>query len=430
MTDAVIGLIDTFGSNLKRWPSSARADYEAAKGDRSVKRAMKRAKRLDARLKKWKDDKEGAEIKADEEDEASGHTDHGDDRSEGGAGGDEPPAPEVSRELMEMLAGAMDEVEDTGDLLMGLISAMVADEFKGQPYIEYTRELDEIELVKPYPDADVAEMEEKVRKVSGVMSKDLQRIITARSLAVMQPGLRKGRINPSALHRMEVNDDRVFRKKVENKSNDVAVSLLVDCSGSMNGKRFELAMDAAWAFADVLDRLNIKCEVLGFTTHGRKEVDVEGFKKFCKMLGRTTYTVRSEPLYMPIAKEFGERFGLESKKRMATMRSWEWQSNNLCQNIDGACVRIAAMRLFAQPAKRKLLMVFSDGSPCSGMDGTVLATDLRKAVRDVEAMGIETIGVGIIHPSVKSFYPKNFSVDTLADLPAKVIGELKTFLTR
>jgi cobalamin biosynthesis protein CobT len=73
------------------------------------------------------------------------------------------------------------------------------------------------------------------------MQKSLERIIVARSMATWQPTQRSGRLHSASLARLACNDCRVFRKKIEGKSRDVALELVIDCSGSMGGARIHLA---------------------------------------------------------------------------------------------------------------------------------------------------------------------------------------------
>lgn len=420
MTSSVIDLIDAFGSRLKRWPEEARARFEAEKHDPKVRRHMKRARKIDKRLSEWKEDKDGAEIPD-----------------------DTPPPPAAEPEPvpmgMEEAEPDFGEIPDVAKALQAIIADMMTQTFSDQEYIRYTSDYDLIEVVEPAKWADPAKLEEKVNKIASVMQKDLQRIVTARSLSVMQPGLRRGRINPSALHRMEVNDDRVFRKKIENQSKDVAVSLVIDFSGSMHGAKYQLAIQSAWAFAAALDALNIKSEIIGFTTYMRDgdggyfgsggKMEREGVA-FAKSIGKSSHSVQWEPVFMPIMKTFDERFGMEQKRRMATMYDARWYDRKLMNNIDGTCVQIAAKRLAQQPAKRKLMMVFSDGQPAGHMDNDILWSHLKKVIGEVEAIGIETVGVGIMSESVEQFYPKNFVVRNIQELPAKVMGELKNFLLK
>jgi cobaltochelatase CobT len=151
---------------------------------------------------------------------------------------------------------------------------------------------------------------------------------------------------------------------------------------------------------------------------------------FARSVGADPSAVRWEALYHPLFKEFGERFSLEQKRRFATAYDHTWQGQNLLQNIDGASLLEAAKRVLMRPEKRKLMIVFSDGEPCSNMDNYTLDAHLKKVVPEIEKNGVEVIGVGIQTTSVNRYYKKAFVVNNLQELPAKVMGELKTFLLR
>ncbi|MFH4376904.1 cobalamin biosynthesis protein CobT, partial [Acinetobacter baumannii] len=94
------------------------------------------------------------------------------------------------------------------------------------------------------------------------------RAIQARSKSVWENGLKQGKLNSSSLARLaSTGDCRIFRKRVESKTKDVAVSLVVDMSGSMCGSKIHTAAAASYALSNVLDRLKIPHEVICFTTH-------------------------------------------------------------------------------------------------------------------------------------------------------------------
>lgn len=478
MLGEVKKLIDTYGANLKRWPDAVAGLFPGASADAETQEYLKEARRIDKALANWTEDEDGARIEdedgePDEEpgegdDEGEGDEDGGEDPfdddheredddsdgdSDGDGGGDEvdgggeagesldteyAPPPELTTadiEAIEALEAALEDIEDTDAMMAEVIGRLVKTEYSDQKFLEYTRDFDRIEPIEVAKDIDVEEIEEQVRKVSSVIQKDLQRIITARSQSVFQPGLRRGRLNPSALHRIEIEDDRLFRKKVTNESKDVAITLLVDFSGSMRGPRIRLALMVAWCFAEVLDRLNINSEVIGFTcrrpgTYGDHMAIQAEAAKFAKSVGADAISVRWEALNMPIIKGFGERFTLEQKKRIATAWTDHYQRHNLDQNIDGACLKTAAIRLLQQRQVRKMLIVLSDGEPCSYMHGGVLHTHLHDTVKEVTAAGIDLVGVGIQTDSANRFYPKSFRVNNLGELPSKVVGELKRFLTQ
>jgi len=473
IANEVYDLIDALGTHSGRWPEAVREDVNRLiASDPALKAHFDAERRLDDQLSAWEEGEDGAGIEdeegedhreGEEEEDEDGDSDEeaadaeaddadigveapdsdeksdaksapsdGDGDEEDGEKDDPGDDGETVSDAIAEAFAEMGEIGDMDGAMSEIISKMAVGMFSKEKFVEFTRDYDLIEKIEIDPHVDVDKIEQRVQKVSATMQKDLQRIITARSQSVKTPGQRSGRVNVSSLHRLEINDDRVFFRRQVSNTKDVAVSLVVDASGSMKGSSFQLAVESAWAFSQVLDKLGIANEVIGFTTRCWTLPDgfAEAFRAFCKSIGKNSYQVRHEPLYMPIFKDFSERFGLEQKRRFATAHSSEWQCGHLNQNIDGASVLVAATRLLQRPEKRKLMIVFSDGAPCAGMDMGILDSHLKDVVKEIEKNGVETIGVGIEDANALKFYPKAFMVNKLAELPAKVMGELKKFLTK
>ncbi len=64
--------------------------------------------------------------------------------------------------------------------------------------------------MKHYQDAWLTNLDERTRQSVGVMQKDIQRMMAARSQSVKVPGFRTGRLHTAGLHRLAAGDDRVF----------------------------------------------------------------------------------------------------------------------------------------------------------------------------------------------------------------------------
>ena len=101
----------------------------------------------------------------------------------------------------------------------------------------------------------------------------------------------------------------------------------------------------------------------------------------------------------------------------------------LLNDSDGGLAVWAAERLLAQRARRRILMVLSDGYPATG-DGNpaILRTDLRARVDALRERRVELIGVGILDDSVEAFYPVSSVVEHLHDLPAAAFSVLSDTL--
>jgi cobalamin biosynthesis protein CobT len=88
-----------------------------------------------------------------------------------------------------------------------------------------------------------------------------------------------------------------------------------------------------------------------------------------------------------------------------------------------------ADRLLAQRAKRRILLVLSDGYPATGEGHPlILKTDLLARVKRCEQAGIDLIGIGVLEDAVETFYPNNVVVRNLEDLPATVFEALQNIL--
>lgn len=353
----------------------------------------------------------------------SRETDDGDDDTPiSGTSSDDSEDPPVDEDLMSALEESMSKV-DFDDAIAEALTKMSAEGAKEADYLVYTTELD---IVEPMPvprglaDGHMKIMMDSVDHMIGPLQKDLERAVAARSAATWSAGHRSGRLHPSALARLTVfNDDRVFRRRHVNDSKDVAVELLVDCSGSMTGSKIKTAAYAAYGLSSVLDRMMIANEVMGFTT---KEMMPSEMSKEARELG--VRYARNEGLYHPVLKSFNERMTSETKRRFSALPTVNW----LSENVDGESVQFVANRLMQRREKRKILFVLSDGQPACPGDFTQLTCHLKKTVKAIEASGIDVIAIGIESDAPRHFYKKNVVLKDVASLPTVVMAELKKLM--
>jgi cobalamin biosynthesis protein CobT len=230
----------------------------------------------------------------------------------------------------------------------------------------------------------------------------------------------RGMINARSLSRLacDPNYRRPFKELSRVETNNVAVEILIDMSGSMHGSRIETAKMTAIALAEALNQLQIPFEVTGFhSTHdsklsrwasGRDHSDLRRFNRVHEVL--ETHVFKSF--------ESAQMSGLEKI---------------FCghQNPDGEAVKWAANRLALMRQKRKILMVLSDGQPATGEgDRSILRGDLYRTVKKIIKSGMEVVGIGIQTTSVKEFYPDHVVINRLEDLPKEVIAKLAKIIAR
>ena len=359
---------------------------------------------------------EAAAGESDEEgDELPDHDDHSATGSED----------ETDEEPEEDLSDLFEEGHDFDEDLSRALTEVAAGEIEKSAYQIFSTDWDMIEPApKATNDASIEAMVEKTQHMVSGIQKGLERAIAAKARKTWNPGQRRGRIAPGALFKTAVGDDRVFRQRYETQAKNTAVSLLVDCSGSMSwGDKIGTAGMAAFALSSTLERLKIQHEVIGFTTrHSRSMVSA------MKAEGMGIDYARKQALYMPVFKGFGDRLDVEAKSRMAHLTETschEW----LRENVDGECLQIAARRLKAQRAERHLLIVLSDGSPACPGNWPQLCSHLKESSTKLRSdAGVEVVGVGIQDRNVTKFYDRHVVLTDLADLPTTVVGELAKVL--
>ena len=357
----------------------------------------------------------------DEEEDDESETESSDGADE--EGGEGSLTEEEVSELEDMLEALKDFDEEIAEALSK--HALEGLESSSSEYHVFSNEWDKIEPApKSMGERTVSKLDTLVKDKIGVMSKNLERGIAAQAKKAWDGGQRKGRVAPGALFKTAVGDDRVFRKRYETKAKNTAISLVVDCSGSMNGTRIKLAGQAAYGIASVLERLRIPFEVIGFTTAGTAG-DLYRAMREEKTTGSWG---RIYPLYLPVFKGFNEKFTSDSKSRIAALTE---RPGWLAENVDGECIKIAARRLAQQRTERHVMMVLSDGSPaCPGGSGGnyLLAQHLKATVKELEGQKIETIGIGIQTDCVKNFYPKSVVINDIEELPTTTMKELTKLL--
>jgi len=91
-------------------------------------------------------------------------------------------------------------------------------------------------------------------------------------------------------------------------------------------------------------------------------------------------------------------------------------------------VRFAARRLAQRPESRKVMITLSDGEPYAADNNSILDADLKLAVAQVVAAGIEVVGIGIQTSSVSKYYPDHMKVYNLKDLAPGLFRCLRRYL--
>jgi len=378
---------------------------------------------------------EGEPGDPDEEGEPGADEGEGEGEGEAIAGEDDENETESDDEVTSLeSSGTMAEIErELANSFDKAVSRTISDEAykeaKDADYLPFTKDHDVIEPLvvgSGYRPEMLKAVEDATAHMVGPLQKDLERAIAARSLSQWSAGHRSGRLHSANLSRLIVGDDRVFRRREESRTKDVAVELVVDMSGSMSGSKIHIASQTAFALSAVLERLQIANEVIAFTT-GREcgsEAERDEARKTSKRIGGSFEFSRTEQIYMPIVKGFQERHSTGVKSRFG----WLPNCGNMRNNIDGESLQYAHRRLMSRKETGKIMIVLSDGAPAGAGDWSALDNHLRNVVKDIGKSGVKVIGIGIESSAVQKYYPKYIVLNNMADLASTVIKELRTLL--
>ncbi|MGN4222785.1 cobaltochelatase CobT-related protein, partial [Burkholderia gladioli] len=205
-----------------------------------------------------------------------------------------------------------------------------------------------------------------------------------------------------------------FRTRRAMSGRDTAVTLLIDRSGSMAGRKIELARLCAAALCDALMQLGFACEALGYSS-----VDDPAMRAWRDRWLAQGHSPRGYNRFVErLDLEIYKRFDSDNPSGLARIDCGH-------ENPDGEALGWAAERLLARRAGRRILMVLSDGYPATGDgDPALLRADLRARIAELGARGVELIGVGILDDAVETFYPTSTVVERLPDLPAVAFATL------
>ena len=215
-------------------------------------------------------------------------------------------------------------------------------------------------------------------------------------------------------------ESRLFKRERMKAEADAAVTVLIDCSGSMKG-----LIEPVAALADILarslDMVGVDCEVLGFTTGtwngGRpyREWMASGRPPAPGRLNESCHLV-----FKQAARNWRRsRAGIAALLKADLFR----------EGIDGEAVDWACERLLAQDSGRRILVVVSDGCPMDS--ATTLANDahyldrhLREVVARREREGaVEIIGLGV-GLELSPYYRRSVVADFSKGLDNAVFIEL------
>jgi len=297
----------------------------------------------------------------------------------------------------------------------------------------YDRELDAARSIRPEVlkgyrerlDARIAAQAVNI----GRLARELRALLGVLERDGWDSGLEEGLIDGRRIATLVASptERRLFRSERVEPLADGLVTFLVDCSGSMKEHAESVAV-VVDVFARALELAGVACEILGFTTSswngGRARRD-------WVRAGRPAHPGRLNETCNIVFKDADASWRRARPAVAALLKEDLFR-----EGIDGEAVDWACARMRAHAEGRRILLVFSDGSPMDG--ATALANDdphyldhhLRDVVLRQEQVGdIEIYGVGVgldLHP----YYRHSHVLDLAAAIGNQAFVEIMRMIAR
>lgn len=299
---------------------------------------------------------------------------------------------------------------------------------EARKYCPYGREHDTVEPVVETPNgrAKYEAAKAEYAKVIEESTEKLRKLYSPEKVKI-KVNVEQGRINPREAYKIgmackgvPVDISKVYRTVTTRKDPKVAVTMLIDCSGSMTQKgadgktNIKLATEAACCLSEVMRALNIPHEIIGHTTHTSKldklikggEVPPEEAPHFSRFVPFRGYMFKSFEEKIPPVTVFSD-FAMED-------------------NLDGEALLWAVARLGARKERTKLCISISDGLPAAAMSQRgELERHLYSICKQIEARekeGLFLFGIGIGEKLVEKFFKHSHILSRIEDLPPCVLG--------
>ena len=296
----------------------------------------------------------------------------------------------------------------------------------------YDREVHTTDLVRAAQLQELrSQLDESVRTSSvsaARLARRLQALLALPQIDGWESAQDSGYIDGSRLAQLVAKPDehRVFRLPQRTPRADVALTLLLDCSGSMKQHMDKLA-PMVDLLARALDMAGMATEVLGYTTNtwngGRVMRD-------WRRAAKPAQPGRLNELCHMVFKDSSQPWR-RSKQGLAALL----KADMFRECVDGEALRWAAERLRGQDAERRILVVFSDGSPMDG--ATVLANDTHYLDRDLQhsARQLErealielcAVGLGL---DLSAYFARSTVLDFENQTVAQALGDVLALLAR
>lgn len=298
---------------------------------------------------------------------------------------------------------------------------------------EFDREVDAGELIRAVQLAQFREqMDEELARSGLQHAGRLARYLQQRLATSQRDGWNfaqeEGYLDGNRLSQLVTDPQQraIFKDEMQRPLNETAVTILMDCSGSMKAyaKPLSLLLDV---LGRALEMAGVAVEILGFSSQtwngGRA-------RRQWQRAGRPEFPGRLNERLHIVFKD-GSKHWRHGRHGVAALR----KPDIFREGIDGEAVEWASQRLMARSTRRRILLVISDGCPMDTAthqcnDEHYLDQHLRQVLAARERAGdvkVCALGVGL---DLGVFYRQRLAIDLQQDIDEALLFSVAELLCK
>jgi cobalamin biosynthesis protein CobT len=239
----------------------------------------------------------------------------------------------------------------------------------------------------------------------GATRASLLRLLRSLDLVGWSTHEESGRLDRKAFTRFAVGSTAVFSKRQHIEAERSAVSILIDCSGSMDYDGLIVTAESvAIQLSRILDKANVEFNVTGFYGNSsRNIIDPTGATKSVDLRYET-------PTFVPF-KTWRESLQKASAK-LGSIHKWAQSSTP-----DYSSISITLEDLGLRTEQRKILFLITDANGYN-------KTHMRHLQGVADRLGIKLVAIGIGRTDVKECFRSSENVNDVNDLASATFNKL------
>lgn len=240
----------------------------------------------------------------------------------------------------------------------------------------------------------------------GATKANLIRLLKSVDLVGWSSHEESGRLDRRAFSRFACGSANIFSKRQYVEAESSAVSILVDCSGSMGlGNRMKVTESVVIQLVKILDKADVSYRVFGFDSP-----DGTCPRKVASDDGRAVEMQLEHVTFYPF-KQWNESL------QRALPKLGQIHKFHLRENPDYSAVMLSLEDLKTRPEKRKVMFFLTDSiSPD--------VTHMRHLDTVAEKLGIKLIAIGIQSDKVLECHKHSVEVHNLAEMGSASFNKL------